>query len=76
MKYFLLQIQGHWMQFQHLSERDELQTTIWVRFQAADHDTSKLQSRNMHKKGKNDLVWEPVFQFVPAFQTVVKHVLV
>ena len=61
------------MQFQHSSERDELQTTTWVRFQAADHDTSMLQSRSMHKKGKNDLIWESVFQFVPAFQILYKN---
>ena len=61
------------MQFQHSSERDDLQTTTWVRFQAADHDTSTLQSRNMHNIGKNDLVWEPVFQFVVAFQILYKN---
>ena len=69
---FLPQIQGHWMQFQHSSERDKLQTTTWVRFHAADHDTSTFQSCNMHNRGKNNLVWEPVFQFVQAFQILYK----
>ena len=55
------------MQFQHSSEPDKLQTTAWVRFQVADHDTSTLQSLNMHSTGKYDLVWQPVFQFVQAF---------
>ena len=45
----------------------------WVRFQAADHDTSKLQSHSIYKKGKNDLVWESVFQFVPVFQILYKN---
>ena len=61
------------MQFQHSPERDELQTTIWVRFQVADHDKSTLQSRNMHNTGKYDLVCGPVSQFVQAFQILYKN---
>ena len=61
------------MQFQHSLECDELQTTAWVRFQVTDDDTSTLQSCNMHNMDKNNFVWEPVFQFVPAFQILYKN---
>ena len=70
---FLPQNRGHSMQFQHSSERDELQTAISVRFQVADHDTITLQSHNIHNTGKYDLVWAPVFQFVQAFQILYRN---
>ena len=68
MKHFLSSKPGTFDAFQHSLKHGWLQTEASVHFRVAVHDSSTLQSRNMHNMNTYNLFWAPVFRFVHAFQ--------